>query len=66
MASRRLFDGAQIELDILPIVGAPPPVAGSQFYIKVAGVWKTATAYIKVAGVWKVADPYIKVTGTWK
>jgi hypothetical protein len=66
MASRRLFDGAQIEIGILPIVGAPPPVAGSQFYIKVAGVWKTATAYIKVAGVWKTATPYIKVTGTWK
>jgi hypothetical protein len=66
MASRRLFDGAQIEIGSLPIVGAPPPVAGSQFHIKVAGVWKTATAYIKVAGVWKTADPYINVTGTWR
>jgi len=66
MASRRLFDGAQIEIGSLPIVGAPPPVAGSQFHIKIAGVWKTATAYIKVAGVWKTADPYINVTGTWR
>lgn len=66
MASRRLFDGAQIELDILPIVGPVAPPAGSQFYIKVAGVWKTAIVYIKVAGIWKVADPYIKVSGVWK
>lgn len=42
------------------------PPASSQFYIKVAGVWKTATAFIKVSGVWKVADPYIKDAGVWK
>jgi len=53
-------------LTLLSQQGALPPVVSSQFYIKVAGVWKLATVYIKVAGVWKVATPYIKVTGTWK
>lgn len=66
MASRRLFDGAQIELGILPIVAPSAPPAGSQLWIKVSGVWKQATAYIRVGGVWKVASPFIKVSGTWR
>jgi hypothetical protein len=64
MATRRLYDGAQIELDILPIVGTSS--VSSIFWLKVAGVWKQATAYIKVSGVWKTATPNIKVSGVWK
>lgn len=65
MASRRLFDGAQIELDILPIV-APTPTPTNKFWIKVSGVWKDAVTWIKVVGVWKQADPKIKIAGIWK
>ena len=64
MATRRLFDGAQIELEILPIVGASS--VSSIFWLNVGGIWKQATAYIKVAGVWKTATPNIKVSGVWK
>lgn len=66
MASRRLFDGAQIELGILPIVGPATPPAGNQFWIKIAGTWKQATLWLKVAGVWKQATPKTKVAGTWQ
>jgi hypothetical protein len=67
MATRRLYDGAQIELGILPIVApAPPPSGATKFWIKVSGVWKEATTYIKIAGVWKTATPAIKVSGTWE
>lgn len=62
MASRRLFDGAQIELGILPIV-APP---SNKFWIKISGTWKEATLWLKVAGVWKQATPKTKVAGIWK
>ena len=64
MATRRLFDGAQIEIKSLPIVGASS--VSSIFWIKITGVWKQATAYIKVSGVWKTTTPYIKVSGVWK
>jgi hypothetical protein len=67
MATRRLFDGATIEIGQIPIVGAGvPPIAGTIAWIKVAGVWKEATVHIKVAGVWKTATPNIKVAGVWK
>jgi hypothetical protein len=67
MATRRIFDGATIEIGQVPIVGAGvPPVASSKFWIKVAGVWKEAIVHIKVAGVWKTATVHIKVAGVWK
>jgi hypothetical protein len=66
MASRRLFDGAQIELGLLPIVAPPPPSGGSKLWIKVSGVWKDATTHINVAGTWKVATVFFKDSGTWK
>jgi hypothetical protein len=65
MATRRLFDGAQIELKQVPIVAAPS-LANTIAWLKVAGTWKQATVYIKVAGVWKTATPNIKVAGVWK
>ena len=64
MATRRLFDGAQIELQILPIVGTSS--VSSILWIKVAGVWKQAVTWIKISGVWKTTTPYIKVSGVWK
>lgn len=60
---RLLFDEAQIELGLLPIV-APAPT--NKFWIKVAGVWKDAVTWIKVVGVWKQADPKIEIAGIWK
>lgn len=62
---RLLFDGAQIELGLLPLEAALAPVA-TIAYIKVGGVWQTATPYIKVGGAWQLAQPRIKVGGTWK
>lgn len=35
-------------------------------WIKVAGVWKTATPHLKVSGVWKTSTPFIKISGVWK
>lgn len=61
---RLLFDGAQIELGLLPLVAALAPV-GTISYVKVGGVWLTATAYIKVGGAWVTNSPYVKVSGTW-
>ena len=63
MATRRLFDGAQIEIGSIPIEA---PVSGTIFWIKVSGVWKQATAFIKISGVWKQVTTYIKVSGIWK
>lgn len=62
MATRRIFDGATIEIGQVPIVAA----AGTIVWLKVAGVWKQATAWTKVAGTWKTTTPYIKISGTWK
>jgi hypothetical protein len=62
MASRRLFDGAQIEIGSIPIQST----ATKKFWIKISGVWKEAITWIKVAGVWKQATPWVKVNGTWK
>jgi len=66
MATRRLFDGASIEIGQVPIesVSTPPPTTLA--WLKVGGVWKTATVHIKVSGVWKTATPKIKVGGVWK
>jgi|NOAtaT_7_FD_contig_21_12297259_length_430_multi_5_in_0_out_0_2 hypothetical protein len=50
-------------LTILSNQGAAPP---QKFWVKVAGVWKLATAYIKISGVWKVTTPFVKVSGAWK
>jgi len=63
MATRRLFDGATIEIGQVPL--ASPAPAGNQMWIKVSGIWKQATMFIKVAGVWKLSSPKIKVSGTW-
>jgi hypothetical protein len=62
MASRRLFDGAQIEIGSLPIVKS----IGTKIWIKVSGVWKETIPYLKVSSVWKAVTPYIKVSGVWK
>jgi hypothetical protein len=62
---RLLFDGAQIELGLLPLVAALAPV-GTIPYVKVGGAWLTATAYIKVGGTWRLAQPSIKVGGAWQ
>lgn len=64
MPSRRYFDGAQTEIGSLPLQGISAVV--TQAWIKIAGVWKTATVWIKVAGTWKTATPKINVSGTWK
>jgi hypothetical protein len=60
--ARRFFDGGQIEIGSLPIVGT----AITKIWIKVSGVWKETTPYLKVSGVWKTITPYIKVLGVWK
>jgi hypothetical protein len=62
MATRRFFDGAQIEIGSLPIVKS----IITKIWIKISGVWKQSTPYLKVSGVWKTITPYIKVSGVWK
>jgi hypothetical protein len=64
MATRKLFDGAQIELEILPIVGTSS--VSSIFWLNVGGTWKQVVTWIKVAGVWKTSTPKIKVSGVWE
>ena len=65
MATRRLFDGATIEIGQVPIVGSAPSTS-SKFHIKVAGTWKEAITWIKVSGVWKQATPFVKIGGGFK
>lgn len=65
MASRRLFDGAQQELGLLPVVGGVV-AAGTKVWLRVAGVWRETIPWIKIAGVWKQATTYIRVNGVWK
>ena len=62
MPRRLLFDGALIELGQLPLEFIP---AGTLAYIKIGGVWMSATPYIKVSGAWQLARPYFKDTGVW-
>jgi sugar lactone lactonase YvrE len=56
MASRRLFDGAQVELGILPIVGAAAPPSGitgtASGTISFTGA---ATGTVVTPGAWEVA-----------
>ncbi len=66
MPTRRIFDGASIEIGQVPIVGPATPPAGTIVWLKVLGVWKQATVHIKVSGVWKTASPNIRVGGVWK
>jgi hypothetical protein len=67
MASRRLYDGAQIELGILPIVAlAPPPTTGLEVWLKVSGVWKLCEVWLKESGTWKLTTPFLKESGVWK
>ena len=65
MPRRLLFDGALIELGQLPLIAAIIP-AGTLAYIKIGGVWMSATPYIKVSGAWQLAQPYLKDGGTWQ
>jgi hypothetical protein len=60
MATRRFFDGAQIEIGSLPIS------YGNRIWIKVSGAWTQGMLWIKVSGVWKTCTPKIKVAGTWR
>ena len=68
MAIKRLFDGAQKEINSLPISN-PPEVSSGVFtkvWLKVSGVWKETSVFIKNSGVWKNATTYIKISGIWK
>jgi hypothetical protein len=65
MARRLLFDGALIELGLLPLEAPPAPPSGTQAFIRVSGVWQTASVFIKVAGVWQPAQPFWKDSGAW-
>ena len=60
MPTRRIFDGATIEINQVPIV-APPIIV----WFKVAGVWRRAIFWTKIAGVWKQTRAYVKIAGTW-
>jgi hypothetical protein len=67
MATRRLYDGAQIELGILPIVAsAPAPAPSNKLWIKISGTWREAITWIKISGIWKQATPKTKVAGVWQ
>ena len=43
-----------------------PAVSGNQFWVRVGGVWKTATAWVRVSGVWKLSEGKVNVGGTWQ
>jgi hypothetical protein len=47
---------------------AAPPVSGLNTYVRVAGVWKQATAlYVRVGGAWKTATTIsARVGGVWE
>jgi hypothetical protein len=60
MATRRFFDGAQIEIGSLPIS------YGNRIWIKVSGAWTQGMLWIKQSGVWKKSRPFTKVSGAWK
>jgi hypothetical protein len=65
MATRRLFDGATIEIGQVPIVA--PTSVSTIVWLKVSSVWKQVTdVYIKVSGTWKQATAFIKIGGNWK
>lgn len=42
------------------------PSLGTQLWVKVSGVWKTATLWVRTGGMWKVATLKVKDAGTWK
>lgn len=42
------------------------PSLGTQLWVKVSGVWKTAVLWVKAGGTWKVATLKVKDSGTWK
>jgi len=65
MATRRLFDGAIIEIGQVPIVGSAPSTS-SIFWFNVSGVWKQVIVWFNVSGVWKQTTLFIKITGIWK
>lgn len=62
MASRRLFDGAQVEIGSLPIT----TVSLNKFWIKIAGTWKQAVAFVKISGNWQQIQPKINISGIWR
>lgn len=39
---------------------------GSQFWLRDAGTWKTATPWINVGGTWKKGTPKLRTGGVWK
>jgi len=59
---KRLFDGAQQELGLLPIQASTT----QKIWLKISGVWKQVSLYLKLSGVWKAVTPYIKIGGVWK
>jgi hypothetical protein len=60
---RILFDGAQIEIGLLPLEAI---VIGNVLWIKVSGVWKSAILWLNVGGTWKQSTPRVKVAGVWR
>lgn len=42
------------------------PSLGTQLWVKVSGVWKTATLWVRTGGTWKVATLKANAAGTWK
>ena len=52
-------------LTLLSSSGGSPPL-GTLAFIKVSGVWQTASVFIKVAGVWQPAQPFWKSGGNWQ
>jgi hypothetical protein len=66
MPTRRIFDGATIEIGQVPIVGAALPPLGTIVWINVSGVWRAAILNNNVLATWKQDKTFIKVSGTWK
>jgi hypothetical protein len=64
MATRRLFDGATIEIGQVPITS--PTFAGNQMWINIAGTDRQAITWLNVGGVWKQTNPQTNVSGTWR
>lgn len=58
-----VFDGSVFDSNIFDTGLAATALST---YVKVGGVWKTATAFVKISGVWKAATPGVKVSGVWK
>lgn len=68
MASRRLFDGATIELRQLPIVAAslPPAELIVQAYRFISGSWVLHRPYAAVSSISRRSIAKVRVSGEWK